>query len=113
MTFNKLNAWVAMTTLCCSTTYANTLATINAEEILGFEVGFRAELNQRLNSAEAQKEISRLGVDSNEVQLRVAAMTEQELLQIRQGIEREAGGELITISITTLLLIIILVILIT
>lgn len=89
------------------------LPSINAEELLGPKSDLRETISQGLKKPEVQKELQRLGVKQEEVELRLAAMTDTELQQIQQGVHRQAGGEVIVISTVTLLIIILVVLLLT
>ena len=85
---------------------------INAEEILHHTNDLRGEITQGLNNERVLFELSKLGIEKSEVEMRLAGMSDQELQQVQQGVQRQAGGDVITISITTLLIIIIAVLLI-
>ena len=81
-----------------------TPATINVQELLGDQSDLRGEITQGLEDQKVLAELGKLGVDKNEVKLRLAAMSDQELNQISQGLQRQVGGDVVVISITTLLL---------
>ena len=80
---------------------------INAEDILADQHSLRAEITAALKNQMLLDELAKRGVTKNEVQLRLAAMSDQELLQVQNGIQRQAGGDVIVLSVTAFLLIII------
>lgn len=85
---------------------------IDAEAMLSSQGDLRGELTQSLKDERVLKELAKMGVSKNEVQARMAAMSDQELNQVKQGLNRQAGGDAVVISVTTLLLIIIIILLI-
>lgn len=85
---------------------------ISAEAILSTQGDLRGELTQSLQDERVLKELAKMGVTKNEVVARMAAMSDQELQQVKQGLNRQAGGDAVVISVTTLLLIIIIILLI-
>lgn len=71
----------------------------------------RAQLLEALDRSEIRAELERYGVDADQAQDRVAAMTDAEVLELSAGIDQfAAGGD---IGVATLLLLIILFILVT
>ena len=99
--------------------YANAVANskvpakveINAEDILHHSEGLRGEITRRLDDENIQIELKKMGIEKSEVQMRLAAMSDQELQQVQQGVQRQAGGDVIVLSVTTFLLIIIIILL--
>jgi ribosomal protein L31E len=86
---------------------------VNAAEILNNVSSLRGELTQKIETdKELNKEIEKLGLDKKEIRLRLAAMTDEELQQVQKGVQRQVGGDVVTISVTALILIILIVILI-
>jgi hypothetical protein len=84
---------------------------VNAEEILTKTHKFREKMTRLLESEKAQAKLKQLGIDRHEVQTRLAAMTDAELLQVQKGVERQVGGNTIVIGTTTALLVAVLLIL--
>lgn len=71
----------------------------------------RAQLLEALDRSDVRAELERYGVDPDQAQERVAAMTDAEVLELSAGIDQfAAGGD---IGVATLLLLIILFILVT
>lgn len=71
----------------------------------------RAELVQRLETGDFKEELASAGVSREEAQLRLAAMSDSEIHQILKGEQRQAGGEVIVISVGAAILIVLLLIL--
>jgi hypothetical protein len=65
----------------------------------------RAQLNEKLEKGEFNVELAKLGVTAQETQARLAAMTDVELQQVIDGTQRQAGGEVIVISVGVVLLV--------
>ena len=87
---------------------------INAEELLAPSQAsgdLRAQIKHEMNDESFAKELSKLGIDKKEVEQRLAGMTDQELKQIQNGVQRQAGGDVVVISVTTLLVILIVLVL--
>lgn len=80
---------------------------INAESILNNTSVLRSEISRGLSDESVLLELSKLGIKKSEVQMRLAAMSDQELQQVQQGVDRQVGGDVVVISVTALLLIII------
>lgn len=70
----------------------------------------RERLIKQLNRTEVRAELERYGVDPEQAQERVAAMTDSEVQELTAGLDQFAAGG--NISVTTLLLIIIIILLI-
>ncbi len=85
---------------------------INAETILRDSNSIRDEIARGLNDERVLQNLGELGIKKSEVQMRLAAMSDQELLQIQKGVDRQVGGDVVTISVTTLLLIIVVILLV-
>ncbi|MBC7395878.1 MAG: PA2779 family protein [Bdellovibrionales bacterium] len=85
---------------------------ISAEAILSTSGDLRGEMTRGLQDERVLKELAKMGVDKKEVEQRLAAMSDQELQQVKQGLSRQAGGDSVTIGVTTLLLIIIIILII-
>ena len=108
-------AALLMSSLICTTSFAQALKTqvavssvnINAEEILASSGDLRNDITRALADERIESELQKLGITKSEVELRLAAMSDAELKQIQQGAERQVGGEVIIIGLTTILLIII------
>jgi hypothetical protein len=116
---NKIIATAVIGILTWNSSYAGIspafqpkLVPINAEEILLGQGGLRGEITRGLQTQALLDELAKIGVDKKEVELRLAAMSDSELQQIRDGFQRQAGGDVVVISVTTLLLIIIVLLLI-
>lgn len=86
---------------------------ISAEELLNTQSDIRGTLLRGMDKPEVQKEMKRLGVKQEEVEMRLAAMTNSELQQIQQGLHRQAGGDVIVISATTLIIVLLVLLLVT
>jgi hypothetical protein len=119
----RLSASVAalvIGSLSTSTVYALEAATaadharvqVSAEEILGVRTDLRGQIEQGLQDEKIIAELKKMGVAPQEVRQRLAGMTDRELQQVSQGVERTAGGDSVVIGTTTLLLIIIIIILV-
>ena len=127
MTLNKISASIVSVTFFINTTVfvaaQHTLVQnriqdsgIDAAEIVAAEIllpqsDLRGEITQKLNAGEFKAELEKMGVNREEVQSRLAAMTDTELQQLLKGQHREAGGEVVVISVTVALLVILLLIL--
>jgi predicted neutral ceramidase superfamily lipid hydrolase len=85
---------------------------VSAAEILGESSNLRGQINQALKDQKVIDELAKMGVAPREVEGRLAAMTDSELQQIQNGVDRHVGGDAVVIGTTTLLLIIIIIILI-
>ncbi len=105
----KFVAGFALVSLLWSPVYTIAAQT---EDLTGTRGNLRGEITQGLQNSEVLNELSRLGISKTEVQLRLAAMTDEELLQVQKGQQRQAGGDaVVVVSVTTLLIGIILLIL--
>jgi hypothetical protein len=106
-------------TLCWNSTFAAvnapetklTSVNVSAEEILSSHGDLRGEITRGLSDPKILSELTKMGVDKKEVEMRLAAMSDQELMQVQKGAERTAGGDVVVVSVTTLLLIAIILIL--
>jgi hypothetical protein len=85
---------------------------VNAEELLAKSGDLRGDILKGLQDERVAQELNKMGIDKKEVQLRLAAMSDQELRQIQSGVQRQAGGDVVVLSVSTLLLIIIIILLI-
>jgi prophage DNA circulation protein len=83
---------------------------IDAAEILLNPSSLRAEITHGLQNPELIEALAKKGIQKQEVELRLAAMSDAELMQVQKGLDRQAGGEIV-IGITALLLIIIIILL--
>ncbi len=84
---------------------------LEAEQMLLSTSSLRAKLKAELEKDEFVAKLKAVGVSKGEVQMRLAAMTDQELAQVQQGVSRQVGGDVVVISVGTLLLIIIIILL--
>lgn len=71
----------------------------------------REYLIQELSRSEVQQELERYGVDPDQAQQRVAAMTDAEVHELAAGVDQfvVAGDRNVTISLTSALLIILII----
>ena len=72
----------------------------------------RKEILKKIDEPAFQKELTHLGIKPGEVRQRLAGMTDRELFQVQNGVQRVAGGEIVVISTTVLLLVIIILLLV-
>lgn len=74
----------------------------------------RESLMQELSRSDVQKELERYGVDPEQAQERVAAMTDAEVRELSAGVDQMvvAGDRNITLSLTSALLIVLLILII-
>ena len=84
---------------------------INASELLNQSTDLRGEITRGLQDQKVLSELANMGIKKGEVEMRLAAMSDQELRQVQQGVQRQAGGDVVVISVTTLLIGIIILIL--
>ena len=106
--------------MCWNTAYAGAEAQsssrkkldINAEALMSANGDLRGEMTRGLQDERVLKELAKMGVEKKEVEARLAAMSDQELMQVKQGVQRQAGGDVVVLSVTTLLIIIIIILLI-
>lgn len=84
---------------------------IDAESILNTKSDLRGEITRALTDQQVMNELGKMGIEKSEVQMRLAAMSDQELQQIEQGVQRKAGGDVVVVGLTTVLLVAIILIL--
>lgn len=84
----------------------------STEEILNSEVLLSEKIQKNLEDPERIKKLEALGVSKEEAQKRMAGLSESEVRQLLKGQHLQAGGDKVTIGVTTLLLIIIIALLI-
>lgn len=104
---------VALTFAVQTPVFAQLKTDMSAQGMLGHSSGLRSQLNQALADRSTVAELQKMGVSVAEAELRLAAMSDAELQQVAQGLDRQAGGDVITISVTTLLVILLIVLLVT
>lgn len=120
MFIRKTTACIVSGCLLWNSAYANfaysnsnpTKVEINAEEILSQSSKLRGDMTRALNDEQVLLELGKMGIKKSEVEMRLAAMSDRELQQVRDGVQRQAGGDVIVISVTTFLIIIIIILLI-
>ncbi len=120
MILKKLSVVTVATGLLINSAFAGAITvpaptqnqTISAEAILSSSGDLRGEMTRSLQDERVLKELAKMGVDKKEVEQRLAAMSDQELQQVKQGVQRQAGGDSVTVGVTTLLIIIIIILLV-
>ena len=120
MVQKKWSAALVASVLCWNSSYAALAPVhpnarsveISAEALLGQTQGLRGQMTQSLEDEKVKVELAKLGVTPSEVRARLAAMSDQELQQVKDGVQRQAGGDVVVLSVTTLLIIIIVILLI-